>query len=281
MNLIDLHTHTTFSDGLYTPKQLMEYAAQKKLKAVAVTDHDTIDSHEPSAYWAKEYNIEFIPGVEIEVSYGNIELHILGYYINPDNRQLLDLLASLRKMRDERNSKILEIFSGDGISATLEDIQALTGDKIISRGHFAKFLVNNGYYDTVSEAMKKYLGRGKRAYVERPLPSPPEAFANIKQAGGIPVLAHPVQYKIDYTREEAIIRELKSHGLMGIEAIYSTNSPEDTERYLEVAKKYSLRITGGSDFHGDIKPGLDLGNGYGDLWVDYSVLEGLKRAANQ
>jgi len=273
---IDLHTHTTFSDGLYTPEELMEYASRKGLKAISVTDHDTIDSHDESAYWAKHYNIEFVPGVEIEAAYENIELHILGYYIDPANKELLKTLESLRNMRDARNNKIIDIFKNDGINVTVEDIQTLTGDKIISRPHFAKFLVDNGYYDSVSSAMRNYLGRGQRAYVERPLPTPAEAFDIIKKASGIPILAHPVQYRLDYTREEKMLKELKFCGLAGIEAIYSVNSLEDTRRYINLAKKYALLITGGSDFHGEIKPGLDLGTGYGDLWVDYSVLEGLK-----
>ncbi|MCL2565542.1 MAG: PHP domain-containing protein [Defluviitaleaceae bacterium] len=276
MKYIDLHTHTTFSDGLYTPKELMEYAYKKDLKAIGVTDHDTTDSHKEAAHWASHYGIEFVPGVEIEAAYENIELHILGYFIDITNKNLQSTLESLRNMRDNRNTKIIEIFKEDGINATIEDIQKLTGDKLISRPHFARFLVENGYYESVSDAMRNYLGRGKKAYVGRPLPTPSEAFSIIKEASGIPVLAHPIQYRLDYIREGNMLKELKSYGLSGIEAIYSVNSLEDTKRYIELAKKYSLLITGGSDFHGEIKPGLDLGTGYGDLKVNYSVLEKLK-----
>ena len=276
MDYIDLHTHTTFSDGTYTPEELMKYAAQKGLKAIAVTDHDTVDSYEPSAFWAKHYNIEFISGVEIDAVYEDVEIHILGLFIDPKDKALLTLLSDLKKQRQDRATKIIEILNSDGIDVTLKDIYALTSHSLIGRPHFAKFLVNNGYYDSISDAMRKYLGRGKRAYVARPLPSPSVVFDIIKNAGGIPILAHPVQYRLDYIREENMISELKACGLLGIEAIYSENSPEDTSRYLEIAKKYSLLVSGGSDFHGDAKPGLDLGNGRGDLWVEYEVLGRLK-----
>ena len=276
MNHIDLHTHTTFSDGTHTPEDLMKYAAMKGLKAIAVTDHDTVEGLELSSYWAEYYNIEFVPGVEIESAYENIEIHILGLFIDPTNKKLLELLKGLRKMREERDAKIIEIFNSDGINVKLEDIHALTRHRAISRPHFARYLVNNGYYDSISDAMRNYLGRGKRAYVARPLPSPAAVFDIIRNAGGIPVVAHPVQYRLDYIREERMIVELKAAGLSGIEAIYSENSPEDTVRYLELAKKHSLLVSGGSDFHGDVKPGLDLGVGRGDLEVDYSVLEKLK-----
>jgi len=276
MSYIDLHTHTTFSDGTFTPKELMEYAAKKGLRAIAVTDHDTVDSYEPSAYWAKHYNIEFISGVEIESAYEGIEIHILGLFIDSTSKELIGLLKELQKMRADRDNKIIEILNSDGINVKLEDIQALSRHKSTSRPHFAKFLVNNGYYDSISDAMRQYLGRGKRAYVARPLPSPTIVFDIIKNAGGIPILAHPVQYRMEYSKEERMIETLKDCGLGGIEARYSENSPEDTRRYLEIAKKYSLLISGGSDFHGDVKPGLDLGSGRGDLWVEYSVLERLR-----
>ena len=279
MKIIDLHTHTTFSDGSYTPEQLMVYAVKKGLAAIAVTDHDSIDSYEQSCKWAKLYNIEFVPGVEIETAYENIDLHILGYYIDPLNVELLKLLENSQKMRHNRNIKITEILNKEGIAVSLEEVRALAGHEIVSKIHFAKLMMNKGYCDSIWTAMKEYLGRGAKAYVKRPFLPPEKTFDIIKNAGGVPVLAHPISYRIDYTREEAMIKELKTGGLAGIEAIYPTNSPEDTERYIGLAKKYSLLVTGGSDFHGSFKPGLDLGTGYGELWVDYSVLEGLKKHA--
>ena len=276
MDYIDLHTHTTFSDGTYTPEELMKYAAQKGLKAIAVTDHDTVDSYEPSAFWADHYNIEFIPGVEIDATYDDIEIHILGLFIDPKNEALLALLSDLQRQRQERATKIIKILNNDGIDVTLKDIYALSSHSLIGRPHFAKFLVNNGYYDSVSGAIKNYLGRGKKAYVARPLPEPSAVFDIIKRAGGIPILAHPVQYHLDYLREETMIKEFKACGLEGIEAIYSENGPEDTRRYLEIAERYSLLVSGGSDFHGSVKPGLDLGCGRGDFGVCYEVLEGLR-----
>jgi len=280
MDYIDLHTHTTYSDGTYTPKELMAYAAEKNLKAIAVTDHDTVDSYEESAFWAKHYGIELIPGVEIDSMYNGTEIHILGLFIDPTNNVLLTLLNDMKRMRYERDAAIIEILNEDGIDVTLEDIKATLGDNYagrpLNRPLFARFLVDNGYYESISDAMRKYLGRGKRADVPRPLPEPGVVFDIIRLAGGIPFLAHPVQYRIDFLKQEAMIEDLKACGLAGIEAIYSENSPEDTERYLQLAKKHSLLITGGSDFHGSVKPGLDLGVGRGDLWVEYEVLDKLK-----
>lgn len=277
MDYIDLHTHTTFSDGTYTPEELMKYAVQKGLKAIAVTDHDTIDGYESSAFWAKHYNIEFIPGVEIDATYNDIEIHILGLFIDPKNKALVKLLNDLQQLRQNRAAKIIEILNTDGIDVALKDIYALSSHSLIGRPHFAKFLVNNGYYDSVSDAIKNYLGRGKRAYVARPLPEPGIVFDIIKCAGGIPILAHPVQYHLDYLREETMIKEFKAGGLVGIEAIYSENSSEDTRRYLEIAERYSLLVSGGSDFHGSVKPGLDLGCGRGSFGVEYGILEELRR----
>ena len=277
MDYIDLHTHTTFSDGTYTPKELIEYAAQKGLKAIAVTDHDTVESYESSAFWAKHYNIELIPGVEIEADYEGIEVHILGLFIDPKNKALLELLDNLQQIRKDRDNRIIEILNKDGINVKIEDIQALSGVQATNRPLFAKYLVMNGYYDSISDAMINYLGHGKRAYVEKSaLPKPSIIFDIIKRAGGISILAHPIQYGLDYFREEDMIKELKACGLVGLEAIYSENDPEDTRRYLEMAKRFSLIVSGGSDFHGSVKPGLDLGCGRGDFGVCYEVLDGLR-----
>lgn len=276
MSQIDLHTHTTFSDGSYTPDELMKYASKKGLKAIAVTDHDTIDGHKESLERANHYGIEFIPGVEVGTSYDGKELHILGLFIDNTNEKLLSLLKSSREMRDRRAEKIIEIFNADGIDVSIEDIKAFSGQEAIGRPHFAKFLISKGYYNSVSDAMKNYLGRGQRAYVARPLPTPQDVFDIIKCAGGISILAHPIQYRMNSDIEETMIEELKNRGLAGVEAIYSENSAEDTRRYLDLAKKYDLLISGGSDFHGDVKPGLDLGVGFGDLRVDYSVLDRLR-----
>jgi predicted metal-dependent phosphoesterase TrpH len=181
MKLIDLHTHTTFSDGTFSPEELMKYAKDKNLYAVAVTDHDTVRGLSLSAKWADHYDIEFIPGVEIEALYNEREIHILGLFIDHTNEELLALLKNLREMRNARDTRILEVFNADGICAKLEDIQAFAKEGIISRPHFARYLVENGYYESISDAMRNYLGRGKKAYVARPLPKPNEVFEIVKK----------------------------------------------------------------------------------------------------
>ena len=277
MNLIDLHAHTTCSDGTFTPTELIEYAAEKNLKAIAITDHDTICAIEEAAPLAAKYGIELIPGVEISAFYNEVEIHVLGLFIDIKNPEFLNMLNHYLSMRHERNLQVIKLMNKENIPITLEDLQTLSGGEITGRSHFAQYLVANGYASSIKEAFGNYLIRGRKTFVSRVLPDYKETLEIIRKAGGIPVLAHPVSYRLDYETCEAMIKELKADGLMGLEAIYSTNTPEDDAAYQAIANKYSLIITGGSDFHGDNKPGLDLGSGYGNLAIDYSILENLKR----
>ena len=277
MNLIDLHTHTTCSDGTYTPTELIEYAAQKKLKAIAITDHDTVSAFGEALGAACKYSIELVPGVEISASYEGLEIHILGLFIDINYQPLLDMLAHCRSIRDMRNLQVIELMNKENIPITIEDIYALSGGEVMGRSHFAKYLVNNGYCTSIKEAFGNYLVKGKKAYVARSLPEYEDAIEIILGAGGIPVLAHPVKYRLDYEKCDAMVKKLKAAGLMGIEAIYSTNTSEDETNYRSMADKYSLTLTGGSDFHGLNKTDIDLGSGQGNLAIDYSVLENLKK----
>ena len=280
MNLIDLHTHTTCSDGTYTPTELIEYAAQKKLRAIAITDHDTVSALGEAAKTAENYGIELIPGVEISAIYEGFEIHILGYFIDINHKPLLNFLSDCRNMRHNRNLEVIRLLCKENIPVTLKEIEALSGGEVIGRAHFAKFLVNNSYCLSVKEAFANYLLKGQKAYAPRVLPKYEEAIEIIQLSGGIPVLAHPVKYRLDHEGGDLMVKALKSRGLMGLEALYSDNTQENEARYKSMAEKYSLIITGGSDFHGLNKPGLDLGSGYGSLAIDYSILDNLKNAKN-
>ena len=277
MNLIDLHAHTTCSDGTYTPTELIEYASEKNLKAIAITDHDTISAIEEASSLALKYGIELIPGVEISATYNSTEIHILGLFIDIKCQAFSDMIAHYLSMRHERNLQMIALMNKENIPITLEDLRHLSGSEVTGRSHFAQYLVTNGYSASIKDAFSDYLVRGRKTFISRILPDYKEALEVIRISGGIPVLAHPVSYKQDYETGEAMIKELKAAGLMGLEAIYSTNTTEDELAYKAIAKRNSLIITGGSDFHGDNKPGLDLGSGYGNLAIDYSILENLKK----
>jgi len=277
MNLIDLHTHTTCSDGTYTPAELIEYAAEKNLKAISITDHDTVSAYGEGFDLAEKFNIELIPGMEISAYYEGREIHILGYFIDLSSKELLKFLSHYVSMRNNRNLEVINLLNKENIPVTMEDIRSLSGGEITGRSHFARYLVDNGYAASVKEAFDNYLIKGKKGYSPRVLPGYKEAVEIILGSGGIPVLAHPVMYKQTYVECDAMVKVLKSAGLAGLEAIYSNNSAENDINYKKIADKYSLIVTGGSDFHGLNKPGLDLGSGYGGLAVDYSILESLKK----
>jgi hypothetical protein len=273
---IDLHTHTTFSDGTLTPTQLVEYASEKGLSAVAITDHDCTDGLREAKLCGEKVGVEVIPGIEISAEYENDELHIVGLFIDGDNAELNSILKELRDKRTARNKLVVEKFNELGIPLTYEEVEKTAEGAIITRAHFAKALLKNGYVTSVKEAFDRYIGDNKPAYIRRELPVWKDAIKFIRNAGGVAVLAHPLLYKLGQRRLETIIRDLALAGLTGIEAYYSTHTPSDVKYIKMIAQKYRLKLSGGSDYHGDNKPLLDLGTGYGNLVVPYEVLTELK-----
>jgi predicted metal-dependent phosphoesterase TrpH len=276
---LDLHLHTTYSDGSLPPAEVLTLAHKAGVTALAITDHDIVDGIPEAIEVGRRLGIEVIPGIEISSRYGDNELHVLGYYLDWADPVLQTRLARLRAGRHERNPRIIERLNGLGLSITYDEVRELAGTESVGRPHIARVLMQKGYVGSAKEAFERYLAAGKPAYVPRDLPAPAEAVAWIREARGIPVLAHPTWLK---ETGEALVRlcsDLKTAGLMGIECHYSTHRPQQTSQFLELAKRLDLLVTGGSDFHGITKPDIEVGMGRGRLKVPGRLLEPLKRAA--
>ena len=278
MDLIDLHTHTTASDGSLSPHELVNLALKSGLKALAVTDHDTLDGLAQAMGAAKDAGLELVPGVEISVEAGLPGgIHMLGLYLDPDHAGLNLGLKRLQKSRAERNPKIAARLRELGLDITLEEVKAASGGGQLSRAHFAQVLVEKGMVQDRNQAFSRFIGAGKPAYVPKFRLPPDEAAALIKSAGGVPVVAHPGLCGLGKVELEKLVIRLAGQGVEGVEAIYSEHTPTVTRQMQSLAQRLDLVVTGGSDFHGNPKPGLRLGTGKGGLRVPYSLLEPLKQ----
>jgi predicted metal-dependent phosphoesterase TrpH len=274
---IDLHTHTTESDGTLTPSQLVRYAKEKGLSAIAVTDHDTIDGNQEALREGKAVGLEVIPGVEISVDHSPGSMHMLGYFINSEDTTLQEKLALLQESRADRNPRIIAKLNELGLDITYDEVVKVSGGGQTGRPHIAQVLKHKGYTKSIQEAFDKYLGKGAPAYFDKFRLEPADAMAMITNAGGIPVLAHPFTLHCKSPGElEALVKSLVPQGLKGIEVYYSEHDPQQTSQYQSLAKDYNLAMTGGSDFHGENMNGIDLGTGRGNLKVSYDLCEGLK-----
>ncbi len=264
---IDLHVHSNASDGTLTPKEVVKLAKESGLSAIALTDHDTVDGIEEAVEAGRLYGVHVIPGIELSAEYKSGDLHILGLNVDYTDDEFMQRVAVCRDSRDNRNKKMIKKLNEHGFNVTWDIMLERFGANSITRAHFAKYLIDEGYVKDKDEAFKKYLNPGCPCYVSREKISPKEAIEVILKAGGHPVLAHPLLYKMNLERLESVIVMLKDFGLQGIEAIYSLNRPEDDAVLLKLAKRHGLYITGGSDFHGSIKPDIALGTGKGNLRV--------------
>lgn len=277
MNTIDLHVHSTISDGTMTPKELVFYAKEKGLTAFALTDHDTISGLDETISTGKQIDMEIIPGIELAAQYQNVELHILGYYIDYQDPYFIKELKYWQKERERRNDQMIHRLNKLGFPITKKDLQLLSGGKIITRAHYGKWFFKNGYVQNITEAFKKYIGSDCPGYVRRNLPTPKDCIQIIKQAKGIPVLAHPFLYGFSKSKLYQVIQFLIQTGLEGLEAIYSLHTAEQEKTLRQIAKKHGLLITGGSDFHGKNKPHIDIGVGMGNLYIPYEILTSIKQ----
>ena len=288
MRAVDLHTHSTFSDGTKSPKELLEIAIEKNLAAIALTDHDTLDGIDEALLACKKLNeskehesidsltneshpIELIPGVEVSTHWDKCEVHIVGLFVDQHNKEFLDFLAIQRNSRVNRNIQVCKNFTDIGIPLTYETMLELYPDAVITRAHLGDR----------NEAFDRYLNPGKPAYVSRQKVDPKEAIKYIHGAGGIAILAHPILYHLGDVALNKLVLELKEAGLDGIEALYSTYKPADERQIREIAAKYDLLLSGGSDYHGSNKPHIDLGVGMGKLFIPEEILENLKAYKNQ
>ncbi len=279
MNYIDLHVHSTASDGSYTPLELVHYAIEKGLIAFALTDHDTtagIDEALNEAELINDFSpIKVIPGIELSAEYKGKDIHILGLNIDYRNKEFQKKIEYFRNIRVERNVKMIELLNKHGFKITEEQLNERFKDAVITRAHFAIMLVECGYVKDKDIAFKKYLNPGCPCYVPRTRINVIDAISLIHLANGKAVLAHPLLYHFSEAELDSLVALLKENGLQGIEAIYSSNKWNDESRMKQLAKKYGLFITGGSDFHGLAKPTLDLGIGYGDLKVPEKLLSNI------
>lgn len=278
MRYIDLHTHSTRSDGTYTPTELVHYAVEKGLSAIALTDHDTIDGIDEALDAAKGLPIEVIPGIEYSTEYKNRDVHIVGLFIDYKSPAFQSYLAKFMQSRTDRNHKLCANLQGAGIDITYEALLSRFPDSVITRAHYAAYLLENGYVKSRKEAFDRYLGDHTPYFVHREKITPEEVITVTRQAGGIPVLAHPTLYKLGKEQLSILVSTLKAQGLMGIECLYSTYTPQEERHMNALAQAYDLLPSGGSDFHGDAKPGLDLGIGYGKLQIPESILDTLRKA---
>lgn len=281
MDIIDLHTHSTASDGSLTPTQLVEAAWRAGLKAVAITDHDTVEGVAEALTAGQALGQVVVPGVEISLQGYEAQgmpasMHLLGLFLDPGQPDLAAGLERLQRARAERNPQIVAKFNALGIPLTLEEVKAFAGGELIGRPHFAQALLARKLVANRGEAFARYLAAGKAAYVPKWRFPPAEGIALLKQAGAVTVLAHPGLFKLGLAGLEALLLRLIDDGLDGVEAYYSEHDPAFTRAVLGLAARLRLVVSGGSDFHGDPKPDIALGLGRGNLRVPASLLAGLK-----
>ncbi len=264
--LIDLHTHTTASDGQYSPKELIDKAIGAKIQIFSVTDHDTIQGLAEARKYAELQGLSFVPGIEIS-SQDVEEIHILGYSIDYNNQELVSACDSFSKARSNRGQLIVDYMKSLNIYIDLNVVKSYAGDGNLGRPHFARYLIEHGVVRSRKEAFDRYLDTEdfKRA-TDRKKPSPDEAIKLIQGAGGKAVLAHPGIYKMSEVQLDDLIKRLVDIGIDGIECFYSRHSKEQTNKYLGYIRKYDLKTSCGSDFHGEkVKPDISLG-----MDIDYS-----------
>lgn len=331
--MVDLHVHSTCSDGTFTPEELVDYAIQKGLTAFALTDHDTVNGLDRAIRYAEELRQaraaspvissrndaddrlpvsfsrndaaahlpvssqsgvaarlpvssqsgaaalqvpEVIPGIELSTEYQGKDIHMVGLFIDYRQPEFAHYLEDFIRSREHRNEKMCALLREHGVDITYEALLSEFPGAVITRAHFARYLLSHGYIQSMKEAFDRYVGDHCPCFVPREKVTPAQAVELILGAGGVPVLAHPILYHMSDDRLDTLVAELKKIGLVGIEAIYSTYNTAEERQIRGLASKYDLKISGGSDFHGANKPKIDLGTGWGKLYVPDEVLENLR-----
>jgi predicted metal-dependent phosphoesterase TrpH len=251
----DLHCHTTSSDGLLSPTELVQLAAKLGLKGIGITDHDTIHGWKEAEEAGAAHQITILKGIELNTNWENKEVHILGYEMDSSSKYFIDKLKGLRNAREKRIVKILDRLRNLGINLSIDEVQQFAQGESIGRPHIGQALVKRGYVTSIQEGFERYIGLGAPAYVPSLKLTPEEGIRLIRGAHGIAVLAHPGVLRL----EEGVPAWVKA-GLQGIEVRHSQHKPDDEKRYFKIAQEYGLLTTGGSDFHGEAcKPGVNLG----------------------
>ena len=275
--LIDLHTHSTASDGSYSPAEVVRLAKEGGLAAVALTDHDTVDGLPEAVAAGERFGVEVIPGVEISAQYPGGTMHIVGLLVDYHNGLLDERLAVLKQARIDRNPKIIAKLNALGINITLERVQEISGGGQVGRPHIARAMMESGYVSRPQQAFDVYLKNGGLAYVQKYRFPPQEALEMIREAGGVPVLAHPFTLGLGSAAAlKDLLRDLQAMGLAGIEVFYSDHTPEQEALYFKLAQELGLLVTGGSDFHGENKPNVTLGNIRSKNRLTYDLVTAMK-----
>ena len=269
----DLHVHTNASDGSFSPSDLIKRASEEGITTLAITDHDTVSGIDESLKAGKKFGLNVISGVEISIDFNPGTMHICGYFIDIKNDNFRDGLNFVQKARRNRNPKIIEKLNQLGIDITLEEVIQEAGSDQIGRPHFAKALLKKGYVRDIKEAFTKYLAKGALCYVDKKRLKKEYAIKIIKGAGGIAVLAHPIQLQLESDRVyKLLFEELRDLGVAGIEAYSSHQSDEENTKFKNLTDELGMLVTGGSDFHGDIKPDIELGVFGEDVQIDLNQL---------
>ncbi|MEA1903447.1 MAG: PHP domain-containing protein [Actinomycetota bacterium] len=278
---VDLHTHSTASDGSVDPARLVGMAVERGLTALALTDHDTLEGVAEAAEAADTVDLELISGTELSLAYDRGGMHLVVLWLEPGPGPLQDKLLALQHGRGDRNTRIVEILNDHGMALTMDEVAVEAGGGSVGRPHIAAVMVDKGYVPDIRTAFDDWLANDQPAYVNRPKLNPEEAIRLARQSGAVPVLAHPHTLGVHRSHEmAALLNRLRSAGLVGLEAIYATYRRHEREGYADLARRFGLVPSGGSDFHGTYKPGLELGIGYGDLVVRESTLEELRAHAH-
>lgn len=272
---IDLHTHSIKSDGSMTPSELVRHAKENGLAAVALTDHDCTDGIKEALAEGEKIGIEVVSGVELS-AVSSTETHILGYYIDADEKNFKNKMAELLAMRKKRNEDTAKKLRENGFDISVEDAKRFCKGSVLGRAHFARAMVEKGMTGSVKEAFDKYLGSGKPCYSGQQLLTPAECVRLINGAGGEAFCAHLHLMRKSDEELFSFLKELKKEGLAGIEGYYTEYTEQMHEKYMAMARELSLIVSGGTDFHGKMKPHISIGKGFGNLRVPYSVLEGIK-----
>jgi predicted metal-dependent phosphoesterase TrpH len=270
--MIDLHMHSIFSDGTFTPEELVAEAVRQELTAVALTDHDTVKGVPRYLHAARTAGVRAIAGVELSTDFTAGSIHMLGYFVDRQSAALEARLQWIRDGRHERNLEILDKLKGLGIPLSMEEVRGYAGDEVVGRPHFAQALVARGVVKDKRQAFDRYLARGKPGYARRPALPPDRAIEVIRQAGGVPVLAHPVTVDLDAAALRDLLVRLREAGLEGLEVWYPEHRHERQQELARLASDLGLVATGGSDFHGAATPDLIMGRGFGSLHVPDEIV---------
>lgn len=277
---IDLHTHSSFSDGSDSPEELFHHAAEMRLTAVALTDHDTLEGIPEARAAAEERGIELIPGVELSLDYDRGGMHLVVLWLDLGAGPLQDRLAGLQAARDGRNARIVERLEDLGLPISLDEVLEQAGQGTVGRPHIAAVMVRHGHVDSMEQAFDEYLGNGRPAYVGRERLGAREAIQLARASGAVPILAHPHTLGIDNRFEMAdLLADLGAHGLIGIECHYGSYPADGRAGMVALADRFGLLASGGSDYHGSYKHDVALGLGRAGIPVPDSILDDLRHFA--